>query len=256
MNIAKEYQNDSREPNYPFIDINGERFYLALHPRPEIPRFVCAPFDEADIIPEKDWPEEFMFDQTEDIRIKNQGRLSYCHSYAGALDIELILRLLGRPALLSGTGLGSLVTGSVNRGAGLEEVLSVITTQGVPLEDDVPEYDYRRSNWKSGWKERAAANIVSEWEDCGYDRIFEKITSGMLTGKPGIFGCTGPYGPHAMCPVGLTRKNGQRAWKIANSWGTGFGDRGFVVHAKSELTGMNQYGGWVVRVAGSPKPIG
>jgi hypothetical protein len=192
--------------------------------------------------------------------IKNQNSLSYCHSYAGALAGEVTYAAAGVQVRFSGTGLGSIVTGGVNRGAGLDEVLQTISTSGIPLADDVPEGDYRRRKWKEGWKERAARYLALEFYDCGFSRIFDAMSSLLLRGFVGVFGCSRPFGPHALVVVGLKLVAGKWVWWIANSWGDKRGDRGFDELAESQIGGIDLYGGWGLRAMtapdqGAPLPI-
>lgn len=234
--------------SYPFIEQGGHRRYLALLPRTAAigeagPLYGVG--ESPPMLPRTGWSE---VDQSHlAAAIKDQDSLGYCHSYAGALAVQISCLLQGRDVRLSGTGLGSIVTGATNRGAGLEEVLAVVTRDGVPLESDVPEWDYRRKGWKAGWQERAKGQVVLEYYDCGYSHIFDAMSSGLQYGFVGIFGCSRPFGPHAMVATGLEKRGSAWGWKIANSWGTGEADSGFEHLAESQIGGLDQFGGWLIR---------
>lgn len=241
---------------YPFIVIGGQPRYMALKPR-TIAAGECGKLygvgDAPPVLPRSEWkdgagvPDSF-------VRLVDQDGLNYCHSYAGVTAVEASYRLLDSesPVKLSGTGLGSLVTGGQNDGAGIDQVLKTILAKGIPLEDDVPEGDYRRRDWQPGWEARALENAVIELYDCGYDGIFDKISSGLHGPYLGVFGCSRPYGPHAMCATRLVKMAKGWAWRIAQTWGDGYH-----VLEESKIGGIDQYGGWLVRVVrphGSPLP--
>jgi hypothetical protein len=246
--------------HYDTIYRGGALRWLALHPRTTMAgacgRLVGAG-DAPQVIPRDRWQavslEHFV------PGIKDQDGLSYCHSYAGALAGEVTYAAAGVSVRFSGTGLGCVVTGGVNRGAGIDEVLAAIATTGFPLEEDVPEYSLRGSGWKDGWKERASRYCAVEYYDCGHDGIFDKLSSLLQLGFVGVFGCARPFGPHALVVVGLRQVAGRWTWRIANSWSTRHGDRGFDQLTEDQIGGEDQYGAWGLRAClvgpdGAPLP--
>lgn len=105
---------------------------------------------------------------------------------------------------------------------------------------------YRQSTWPSDWKDNAELYRVLE-----YDWLtgFDQVAAAVCLGFPTNIGIRWPGGGgHSVHVCGLEQRNGVWYMEIKNSWGTDYGDRGYVFLSESQISpSLSNYGAFSIR---------
>lgn len=221
------------------LDVNPDVHGRGLYPR-EAP-FGSLPFaDELDIpiIPRDEWTErieemERTKTRLSDLSIsaqldcKDQNGTKFCWAYGPVHAIEILRVIQGEPrVLLSPASVACKLTKFRNRGGWGTEALKYIVEHGVVPEDKWPANAIeRRYDTEDAWEDAKKYRVL-EWWDVE-PRNLDQIFSCLFARMPCSLGFN--WWSHlvvGMDPVALGNGFGLR---IRNSWGMGWGDKGFSV---------------------------
>ena len=155
-------------------------------------------------------------------------------------------------------------------GSNIANALNLLKNQGVARNEDFPYMEGNCSRMPSSRvRASAAENAILGWRAIKYGQI-ETVKGELYRGNPVVVGMSVPgsfdklrgptifsdvnstsRGGHAMTIVGYDQQRG--AFKVLNSWGTGWGDGGYgwVDYESMALRGKEYY---VMQVASPPKP--
>lgn len=260
------------------IHEGGENRILSLKPRtmPVGDRRCCAGVmgvdDAPPLIARKDWLKCVDLSHAV-LEILDQDGYSLCHSFGGTQANEMAHVLLGRDQVqLSAGNLAGQVTGYRDAGAGVDEVLAVITSVGQVARSVIGQNDYRGRDWPSDWKTKAKLYKVNAY-DCGHEDVTDGMASGLLRGNVSLLGTNAFGGGHAVVGCGywidandVVRFFGPNSWAESyNGFTSALLDSlsknhpnpelsrvlrtkgaGFWVYQERQLTAINSYGAFVV----------
>ena len=220
---------------------------------PILPRDKWQPIDMSHFVPE----------------ILDQDGQNACCAFASVQALHVARGFAGAPCVrLSAGNLYGRINGGVDGGALLGDAIKALEVIGVCRAEIIDIYTWRQSRWPANWKDDAKKFKVTEAWDCP---TFEAIASAIQHGFPvclGIFvgrnfkvqsdGWLADYagggGGHALCGVGLAYHEGRKTWgvKVANSWGSDWGQGGFAIVPESYFRHSPFEDAWAVRVVVDP----
>lgn len=221
------------------LDVNPDVHGRGLQPREE--PFGSLPFaDELDIpiIPRDEWRdriEEMERTKTRlsdlansaQLECKDQNGTNFCWAHGPVHAIEVLRVIQGEPRVsLSPASVACKINNFKNRGGWGTTALKYIVEHGVVTEEDWPPNAIeRRRDTDEAWVDAKKYRVV-EWWDVE-PRNLDQLFSCLFARIPVAVGFN--FWRHEVCaydPVALRDGFGLR---IRNSWGMGWGDRGYSV---------------------------
>lgn len=252
---------------YPwFDDGSGYQRFLALHERTSpLGQLCCTLADgtpcsvdieavgvaEQPVIPTAQWEPFSLRDKIWwNLDDEDQDGENYCWCFSAVQSEMLARECAGLPRkLLSASGLGGFLTGGQNRGGGLDEALGGLMTVGTVTTDVVPNGNQNPRTYPKDFQAKAKERRIVQAYDCLQSNVFEKLASGILSGRPGAFGMNWGRGAHALCAMGLVRQGNDWALDILGSWGSkAHSGDGTLRLTKSQMPGLARFGGYVLGV--------
>jgi len=234
---------------------DGRQYHLGCLPRVTEPGDGIFPIvgDPGTIqqIPRDEWADMSLEHHVWDI--KDQGPQNSCcpTAYAGLLQTVREAQGLRRVKFSQAMPYHFANHGR-DRGASLDAVFQVIRDRGITTEDVIDPYDWQGRSWPADWPDLAEQyRIVEAWDCVDVDAI----GSGLMQGHPSVLGVWwGSGGGHAIYIVGMKRERGTlRKFRIANSWGLDWGERGLGWLPESQVAeGLRYFGGWIPRFQRMP----
>ena len=215
--MAREYQT---------IEAGGELRVLSCHERtmpvgdPRCCSGIVGVGNAPALIARKDWPKciDLSVITTE---ILDQDGLSLCHSFMGCGLMEDAVHLAGRKDEQFSAGfLAGKVTGGVNTGAGIDEVMEALLKYGICLRSTVAQNDYHDRYSQAAIDEAIQHRLFDAW-DCGHDDVFDGAVSNLIYENPVGIGSMAFGGGHAIRKKGywISVKYGCVYSFGDNSWG-------------------------------------
>lgn len=178
-------------------------------------------------------------------KIKDQDGLGSCCSNATAMTVEVSRDVAGLPFVeLSPSSIYCNLTYPRDGGSTLEENLQWVSTVGIAPVTLVPANEWSNpAKWAAGWKIEAAKYRLTDWYDL--DGSFDNVVSAVLYGYPVNIGINWPSGGgHSICVVGVVQSGATWQLLIANSWGDGWGTKGFGLLTEAQCKALPNYGAW------------
>jgi C1A family cysteine protease len=184
-------------------------------------------------------------------KIKNQGQCGSCWAFSATGVLESAYFMKGQKnADLSEQQLVDCTRPQGNQGCNggwPSSALKYIIANGISSETEYPYTAHDQSckktggSWKiSGQKSFAGCNGLSS--QIATSPVSVTVDAGKWsTYHSGVFNNCGSSINHAVLLVGVTGGN----WKIKNSWGTGWGESGYIRLASGNTCGLCQYPGVV-----------
>ena len=181
-------------------------------------------------------PRSQIFD---DSWIYNQGSVGSCNGFAGAQAVERARWFRGlKKRKLSGVGLYSMVNGGQDRGSMLDDAFKAIQEDGVPPDDLVPQYEWRKSRIDP--QAFVEAQRYKAWEPyaiesdldlataiaCNYPCVVAVHAGGGDVNRDGIVTWGNGPGNHAVTVDDVRWARGRFEYRMPNSWGLNWGVRG------------------------------
>lgn len=215
-------------------------------------------------------------------RVKDQGSSNSCVGQAIASAVDVRLRRLGA-TLAEPSSLASYTMARSEDRASAADRLSdwgcsprtamrALRDRGLPSEADWP-FALTEVNEELPWDvhQRASAGRVTSWHRVmseGASRALE-VCNALAQGFPVVFGTVvdaafqaglwdgavkpaagDPVGSHMMTVLGYWRPRGGLQWRILNSWGEGWGDKGLFWAEEDYLTDPRAGDFYLVQVSG------
>jgi hypothetical protein len=251
---------------YPFEEQGGHNRFLSLRERISPPnKLLCTLADgtelamdldavgvsEQPIIPQSKWEPFSLRDKIWwDLDKEDQDGEDFCWGYSATQAHMLARECAGLPRVyLSAAGLCGYLTGGQNRGGGLDEALGGLMAVGQVTTDVVPNSQYNPRGFPKDFETKAKTRRIVQAYDCLSSQVFDKLASGVLSGRPGAFGIRWGRGAHALCAMGLINNGGTWQLEILGSWGSKAHDGdGTLKLAASQMPGLAQFGGYVLGV--------
>uniref|UniRef100_A0ACD5WY55 Uncharacterized protein n=1 Tax=Avena sativa TaxID=4498 RepID=A0ACD5WY55_AVESA len=242
-----------------FADLTEAEFnniYIRRRPRPRPPPivvgtgFMYGNMGLSDVPASIDWREKGAV-----TTIKNQGSCGCCWAFSAAVAVEGIHQIRTQKLVsLSVQQLVDCSTGENNRGCNLgdmDEAFRYIVHSGGITTDKAYGYEAQQGTCRSSGKKAAAKIRNFQYVLPGNETalllaVAHQPVSIALDGSntafrffagAGIFGADGQQCTtdlnHAVTAVGYgTDENGTKYWLIKNSWGSDWGDNGYVKIAR------------------------
>lgn len=176
------------------------------------------------------------------IGILNQQSISYCHSFSLVWIAMLSRACQGLPDVeLSASSVGGPITGWTNSGAYIDRALQHAVKYGIASTEFVPMLTTRKLDAQFGWQADAAKHKVTEFADI-VPRDNHAIASLLLGCQPVGVGLN--WWRHAVSYVwikDLDKTKRPTDWarygfEFGNSYGTGYGNKGFGILTGSRMT--------------------
>jgi len=238
-----------------FADLTEEEFSMYLGFRPEMEpsnATVAADLSVEDTPTAWDWREKGAVTE-----VKNQGQCGSCWAFSTTGDIEGTWFLAGNK--LTELSEQDLVDCDKNGDQGCNGGLPsnafqyIISAGGIESESDYP---YKGVDGSCSFSKSKAAAKISSWEKVSTDE--DQIAAYLAANGPlsiginagpmqlymgGIadpFLCSPKHLDHGVLIVGFGEENGKKFWIIKNSWGTGWGEKGYyrIIRGKGKC-GLN-----------------
>lgn len=206
-------------------------------------------FGVSNLISEVDWVAEGAV-----TRIKNQGLCECCWAFSttGALEGLNYIKS-GKLISLSEQELVDCATSYINRGCNgghMIDAFRYVSVNGISSEETYPfvGVDGRCRKVQKELKIRSYSGVLPAHPDHlaaairrqpvsvavnANSEAFQLYKSGILTGD-----ACGTDINHAVLAVGYGTMNGQPYFKVKNSWGTGWGDKGYVYIERTSGPGV------------------
>lgn len=226
------------------VDHKGVRRACGHVPSRRLPMSGFAPpMAPADLIPPADY-EEFELPMPSGVMIKDQGQVGACNTHSETLNLQLVDVAAGRPnvALSAWAPYGWLTNGH-DIGSSPVEGLDLLQTRGTPPDAAVAHGNYFPQTYGPQILTEAArfrcekgVQITTDDELATAIQRLSPVTIAIPVGDAfsdldaeGVAPLAAGYCNHAVSAVlGMKRaKNGQWIFKVANSWGVGWGLDGF-----------------------------
>lgn len=211
-----------------------------LDPKPEVP----APVEtEAPVPNDIDW-----VSQGKVSRVKNQGQCGSCWAFSATGVMESVALQAGKNVDLSEQQLVDCSASYGNHGCNggwPSSALNYVKAVGIASESEYPYAAQTRSCSKNG----GSFKISSYASATGCAGITNAINASPVSVtvdatnwgsyKSGVFNNCAASINHAVLLVGVAGGN----WKIKNSWGTGWGEGGYIRLAGGNTCGVCAYAG-------------
>jgi len=175
-------------------------------------------------------------------QIKDQGSCGSCWAFSTVGYLESLFLMRNQTLDFSEQQLVDCDRASVDQGCNgglMHTALNYVSKSGIERGTDYP---YRGVNQQCKYDQtkvslKTVGNIKC-FENLSDDAIIELLQQGPVsiavdatsfqTYRSGILKCNGYQMNHAVLLVGYGVENGQKFWKIKNSWGTNWGEQGYV----------------------------
>lgn len=244
----------------PTIHAGGEPRKLGCLPRVAAVGSIVPVFGQCvPLIPRSQWKPTSLRHFVR--RIMDQNGQAACNAFASAQCVEICRAIAGQlHVALSPGSLYGRINGGRDQGSVLGDALRELIERGICPETTIGPLQWQPRRWPADWESEAKRYAILESYDCPtFDAIASAVQLGfvvdygVMTGRAFEVGSDGwvadqrgSGGGHALCGIGLAKKNGQWGIETANSWGTAWGDQGFAVVPESYFDGdFND--AWAVR---------
>jgi len=159
------------------------------------------------------------------------------------------------------------------KGAGMDQAMRSLRDDGSPYFKDY-KAQFCDDNIPQSVVEKARVNTIQEYRRVitgGEDNLVrvENVKRAIHHGNPVVIGFAleksfnvakgvlvpdnlGPYGFHAMCVVGFDDEKYGGAFEIVNSWGTNWGNNGYIWVKYDDFTAFTKY---ALEIVPKPKPV-
>jgi hypothetical protein len=165
---------------------------------------------------------------------KNQQQTNYCWINGPTYCAEVCYVAQGNPVLtLSPASVGAKVKGFRNVGGWGAEGLEYMVEHGICTVDVWPANAINRQYDTDAANENRKLHRVTEWYDLK-PRSFDELFTCLLLRIPVAVGYS--WWSHEVSAIDPVWKDGRPAVRIRNSWGEGYGDRGYAVLAEGKAT--------------------
>lgn len=156
--------------------------------------------------------------------VKNQQRTNYCWAYATVYALELaMLRQNQKIPRLSAASVAAPIKNFRNQGGWGQDALKYLAAKGCVPEDFWPNASIDRRHDSEANKLRALNYRCRDWIEISPRNKLQAATI-VLSGHAISAGFN--WWGHQITIVGVSIRNGEIGWHIANSWGPSWGDNG------------------------------
>ncbi len=198
-----------------------------------------------DLIPESEWVDRikerdenksWQYEIAKQLKVKDQGRLGFCHAYGTVETAEVSRAIANEPYVqLSAESIGGPVTNWRNEGADPSDDLEQLINVGACRQDFMDKaWSLNPRKWKDGWEEDCANHKCTEWIDLAVPgKELEAAVSACLLG----FACGLGYmwwfhfvmSGLKLKVVDASAKRMYNKYSMLgrNSWGPDYGEDGF-----------------------------
>lgn len=181
------------------------------------------------------------------LECKDQDGKPYCWVHGPTHCVEITTFLQQNKVItLSATAVGAVIKNFKEQGGWGRDAIEFIAENGIPTTEAWPENEIlKKYNTKECW-EAAKQNIVTEWIALT-PRNNQQIASLVLRNIPVAVGYN--WWGHEVTIVDCVWLNGRLAWRIRNSWGMGWKDRGFAIIEGNRMLADDAVAAYVKRAA-------
>jgi len=202
----------------------------------------AAPFNMP-TIPREEWPERIeQMDKQKGwikdhilragMKVKNQQQTSYCWINAPVFCNEAVRVSQGDPYVeLSPASVGAPIKGYRNVGGWGSQGVQYMTEHGVAPVSLWPANAIDRRYDTAESREERKKYIIDEWLELKARNVDQMATCALL-GMPIAIGLN--WWSHEVTVVSMAYKNGQFYFEIGNSWGEGYGEKGYALLTESK----------------------
>lgn len=230
--------NDTTSPDLLFPKHVARGLDLSSRPRGYAYSGTAEQFPQELLIPRSEWQariEENVKDKSQlsdictqaGLVCKSQAQTQFCWANAPTYCTE-VLRVIQnqKPISLSPASVAAPITGYKNVGGWGKTALEWIIANGIVPSSNWPDNAIERKYATPGNKEIATSYRVDEWYELE-PRNLDQLISMLLMGFPVAVGYN--FWSHEVSAIDPVWIDGTVAVKIRNSWGMGWGDKGYAV---------------------------